>query len=151
MMLIDNDFVTLSDGAPFIQPSTLRRSSVNAHSNSTSSVSSSIGGYRVGKLLGKGAFGEVYEGEHLLNGTYISRSYRCCSLPLLLILPGDRTALKFLRKSEILRDLDSLELVSREIQTMKALRHSNIIRLIHVSTSIHCSTPRVYVNECMHA
>lgn len=71
MMLSDNDFVFLSHGEPFIQPSKLRRNSVNAHSPvSGSTVPGSIGGYRVGRLLGKGAFGEVHMGVHQLSGNH---------------------------------------------------------------------------------
>lgn len=45
--------------------------------------------------------------------------------------------MKFLRKSDILRDLSALQLVSKEIHCLKALRHNNIIRLIHHLDSQH--------------
>jgi serine/threonine protein kinase len=123
MLLLDNDLVYLSHGAPFINPDDVDTTTTNLkftssldRQNSTKAVPKIIGGYAVGNLLGSGGFGEVYSGVHQHS--------------------DEKAALKFMRKTDILRDLDSLQLVNKEIQCLKALRHSNIIRLIHVSQSV---------------
>lgn len=116
MMIQDNDQIFLSDGSPFINPAlrtqSLRIDGMGAVRRTSSQLPENIGGYEVGQFLGAGAFGEVHAGAHQVN--------------------QEKVALKFLRKSEILRDLESLDLVNKEVQCLKALRHNNIIRLIHV-------------------
>ena len=122
-MIQDNDQIFLSDGSPFINPALrtqgLRITGTGALRRNSSSyqLPENIGGYEVGPFLGAGAFGEVHAGAHQVS--------------------QEKVALKFLRKSEILRDLESLDLVNKEVQCLKALRHNNIIRLIHVSSQMN--------------
>eukprot|EP01034_Spumella_vulgaris_P024383 gene24383-30724_t len=76
----------------------------------------SIGGYKVGDMLGKGGFGEVRHGEHQLT--------------------LEKVALKFLRKSDI-HSLGAAERTNTEIQCLTALKHTNIIRLLQHMESAH--------------
>jgi hypothetical protein len=150
LMIEDDDILFLSTGADFIAPtfdSIINNSNINSHNihnnnshahnnggnrdgNNNSGtnpqqgpgpsqfvrrnsiervkIPAIVGGYVVGKLLGRGAFGEVRVGEHQLT--------------------GERVALKFLRKSEIL-SIGAAERTITEIQCLTALRHQNIIRL----------------------
>jgi tRNA A-37 threonylcarbamoyl transferase component Bud32 len=63
--------------------------------------------YRIGKLLGKGAFGRVNLGMHKLSGKYV--------------------AIKSLNKKYIADD-DSHKKVMREVSILKLLRHPNVMR-----------------------
>lgn len=125
MMIEDGDILFLSIVDDFIAPS-------YSDGNSTVDLTSggvgkrgrseheklppSIGGYKVGDLLGKGGFGEVRLGEHQLT--------------------GEKVALKFLRKSDI-HSLGAAERTNTEIQCLTALKHTNIIRLIQHTENPH--------------
>jgi serine/threonine protein kinase len=116
MMIQNNDVIYVSDGGTFKIPTVVRNVN-SADIESTSSYPSSIGGYLVGKFIGKGAFGEVFSAEHQVN--------------------REKVALKFLKKTEILRDLDSLRQVYKEIQCMQAMHHQSIIGLVQHFDSEH--------------
>lgn len=144
MMIVDNDLLFLSDGAKFQPPSRMRKGvESDGHLNidddednddgkDGSSVTGgkamegeNIGGFRVGKVLGRGAFGEVRMGKHHLT--------------------GERVALKFLRKSEILT-IGAAERTATEIQCLDALKHNNIIQLL---TQLESPLNVVFVFELM--
>mmetsp|Transcript_11556 Transcript_11556/g.15906 ORF Transcript_11556/g.15906 Transcript_11556/m.15906 type:complete len:863 (+) Transcript_11556:156-2744(+) len=123
MMIEDDDILFLSIVDDFIAP--------NAHYNDAGpgdsrkingateadKIPHSIGGYKVGDILGRGGFGVVCVGEHQLT--------------------GERVALKFLKKSEI-QSLGAAERTNTEIQCLTALKHMNIIRLQqHVESVNH--------------
>lgn len=74
-------------------------------------IPQTIGGYKIGAVLGRGGFGEVRIGEHLLT--------------------GEKVALKFLKKSSI-HSLGAAERTYTEIQCLQALKHNNIIKLLQV-------------------
>ena len=116
MMIEDDDILFLSMAEEFIPPADLETN--DEHDLSEDKIPHTIGGYKVGELLGRGGFGEVRVGEHHVT--------------------GERVALKFLRKAEI-HSFNAAERTNTEIQCLTALKHSNIIRLIHVSTSISLS------------
>ena len=112
IMIEDDDILFFSNGDDFIAPTV--DSGVQyriANGLEREKLPSIVGSYKVGKLLGRGAFGEVRVGEHQLN--------------------GERVALKFLRKNEIL-SIGAAERTITEIQCLTALRHQNIIRLQQV-------------------
>lgn len=119
MMIEDNDILFLSINEDFIGPTT--SSSVNSFADPSRSGRSddkipiSVGGYKVGDILGKGGFGEVRMAEHQLT--------------------GEKVALKFLRKSDI-HSLGAAERTNTEIQCLTALRHNNIIRLHQVRNAL---------------
>ena len=64
--------------------------------------------YRIGKNLGKGAFGKVNLAIHKLTGKYV--------------------AIKCIRK-KIMKDKHSSEKVNREISILKMMKHKSVIRL----------------------
>lgn len=72
MMIQDNDIIFLSNGASFVNLSAAKEGvegSIHAAGViSTGTIPSNVGGYIVGSLLGKGAFGEVFQGKHQLTG-----------------------------------------------------------------------------------
>lgn len=114
IMIEDDDILFLSHGDDFIAPTMNDITHPSTHrlsGHSNIKLPGIIGGYVVGKVLGRGAFGEVRVGEHQLT--------------------GERVALKFLRKSEIL-SIGAAERTITEIQCLTALRHQNIIRLQQV-------------------
>lgn len=125
MLIVDDDLLFLSTGADFIAPTmddSAAQSSAPSHSEAGTEapkpvdiehdkVPSTIAGYRVGKVLGRGAFGEVRVGEHQLT--------------------GEKVALKFLRKAEI-QSIGAAERTTIEIQCLSTLKHANIIRLQQV-------------------
>ena len=125
-MIEDDDILFLSYHESFIVPPEIQSDARNAadqsgpaanpHGNSMSTdpadkLPSSIGGYKVLDLLGKGGFGEVRVGEHKLT--------------------EEQVALKFLKKSEI-QSLGAAARTNTEIQCLAALKHMNIIRLHQV-------------------
>lgn len=130
MMIEDDDILFLSIVDDFIAPS--------AHYNDGGSgdihkingateadkIPHSIGGYKVGDMLGRGGFGVVCVGEHQLT--------------------GERVALKFLKKSEI-QSLGAAERTNTEIQCLTALKHMNIIRLQQVFTVTCCCILYLYL------
>ena len=111
MMIEDNDILFISNGDDFIPPTNIDSVEVISNSNGIDSIRGTIGGYRIGRLLGRGGFGEVMVGEHHLT--------------------GEQVALKFLRKSEII-SMGAVERTTTEIQCLSALRHQHIIRLQQV-------------------
>jgi serine/threonine protein kinase len=117
MMIEDDDILFLSIVDDFIAPTShFSEGSTAEHQklNGTmehEKIPHSIGGYKVGEVLGRGGFGVVCVGEHHLT--------------------GERVALKFLKKSEIL-SLGAAERTNTEIQCLTALKHMNIIRLQQV-------------------
>ena len=110
MMIEDDDILFLSNGPDFIAPYFQGQEERRGHSEGEA-IPSTIGGYKVGKFLGRGGFGEVRVGEHQLT--------------------GERVALKFLRKSDIM-SIGAAERTTTEIQCLTALKHQNIIRLHQV-------------------
>jgi serine/threonine protein kinase len=113
MMIEDDDILFLSSGEDFIIPMDPydEEDDKNSGQREAEKIPHSIGGYKVGELLGRGGFGEVRIGEHQLT--------------------GERVALKFLRKSEI-HSLGAAERTNIEIQCLTALKHTSIIRLQQV-------------------
>ena len=102
MMIEDDALLFLSLIEDFIQPMTLDSltspgSNRQSHRQATSQLPMIVGGYKVGELLGKGAFGEVCVGEHRLT--------------------GEKVALKFLKKSEI-QSMGAAERTNTEIQCL---------------------------------
>eukprot|EP00697_Spironema_sp_BW2_P016328 gnl/Spiro4/7508_TR3926_c0_g1_i1.p1 gnl/Spiro4/7508_TR3926_c0_g1~~gnl/Spiro4/7508_TR3926_c0_g1_i1.p1 ORF type:complete len:478 (-),score=71.96 gnl/Spiro4/7508_TR3926_c0_g1_i1:79-1512(-) len=70
-----------------------------------------IGNYRLEKRLGRGTFGKVKLGCHLLT--------------------GEQVAIKVLEKAKMI-DIGDLERVTREIEILKVLKHPHIIQLYEV-------------------
>ena len=105
MMIEDDDILFLSSGENFIEPKT---TSNDNKGNDRDKVPNIIGGYKVGKVLGRGGFGVVRIGEHHLT--------------------GEKVALKFLRKSDIM-SIGAAERTTTEIQCLTTLKHQHIIRL----------------------
>lgn len=117
MMIEDNDILFLSNIDDFIPPVDLSPDEGLGGGVEGEKIPHTIGGFKVGELLGRGGFGEVRVGEHHLT--------------------GERVALKFLRKSEI-HSLFAAERTNTEIQCLQALKHNNIIRLQqHLETTHH--------------
>ena len=114
MMILDNDILFLSIVDNFINPSSYLDESDSLKKGTgkkdNDKIPRSIGGYKIGNILGKGGFGLVCVGEHQLT--------------------GEKVALKFLKKSEIL-SIGAAERTNTEIQCLQALKHTNIIRLLH--------------------
>lgn len=111
MMIEDDDILFLSMAEDFTPPADLETPD-DPNRAEGDKIPHNIGGYKVGELLGRGGFGEVRVGEHHLT--------------------GERVALKFLRKAEI-HSFNAAERTNTEIQCLTALKHGNIIRLLHVS------------------
>ena len=125
MMIEDGEMLFLSAGADFLAPSAVlstlaeqkdggghhhgRADGSKADSKDGAHLPHTIGGYRVGILLGKGGFGEVRVGEHQIT--------------------HEQVALKFLPKMEIL-NMGAAERTTTEIQCLCALKHGHIIRLV---------------------
>mmetsp|Transcript_23683 Transcript_23683/g.40302 ORF Transcript_23683/g.40302 Transcript_23683/m.40302 type:complete len:896 (-) Transcript_23683:1301-3988(-) len=108
MMIEDNDILFLSNGDEFIPPSDAENIEMDDGSNGAERINGTISGFRIGKIIGRGGFGEVRIGEHHLT--------------------GEQVALKFLRKAEII-SMGAAERTTTEIQCLSALRHQHIIRL----------------------
>lgn len=70
-----------------------------------------VGNYRIGKTIGKGTFGKVKLGEHLIT--------------------KEKVAIKILEKDKILDDGDRTR-ISREIKILRQIRHPNIIQLYEI-------------------
>ena len=85
------------------------RKNSNVRDNARRGSMTSLGPFLIGEILGKGGFGEVRVGINQLN--------------------GEKVALKFLRKSEIM-SLVAAERTATEIQCLSALKHPNIIQLV---------------------
>ena len=113
MMIEDNDMVFLSIDEDFIAPNFITNIDDSAQGNesSDSTISPIVAGFKVLGFLGRGGFGEVRVGEHQLT--------------------GERVALKFLRKADIL-SMGAAERTMTEIQCLTTLKHQNIIRLLQV-------------------
>jgi len=110
MMIEDDDILFFSNNEDFIPPMDLTPDDGTTRPEGEK-IPHTVGGYKVGELLGRGGFGEVRIGDHHLT--------------------GERVALKFLRKSEI-HSLLAAERTNTEIQCLQALKHNNIIRLQQV-------------------
>lgn len=108
MMIEDNDILFLSNGDEFIPPTAEENIDMDNGSNGAERINGTISGFRIGKIIGRGGFGEVRIGEHHLT--------------------GEQVALKFLRKAEII-SMGAAERTTTEIQCLSALRHQHIIRL----------------------
>ena len=65
-----------------------------------------VGNYKLGRDLGKGTFGKVKVGTHLLT--------------------GEKVAIKVLEKDKII-DVSDVERVAREIHILKIVRHPVIV------------------------
>ena len=116
MMIEDDDILFLSNGDDYIAPTMGLGSTEKSGSGERDKIPNVIGGYKIGKFLGRGGFGEVRVGEHQLT--------------------GEKVALKFLRKSDI-ASIGAAERTITEIQCLTTLKHQNIIRLQQVWSSIH--------------
>jgi hypothetical protein len=88
----------------------------NAFSHEKSKFASDISLYRIGKVLGKGAFGKVNLGLHKLSGKLV--------------------AVKSINKKYI-TDIDSQKKVTREISILKKLKHPNVMRLYETFETDH--------------
>ena len=111
-MIIDDDILFFGKDEDFIRPeSMIAEKGVRGESER---LPHSVGGYKVGELLGRGGFGEVRCGDHPLT--------------------SEKVALKFLRKAEI-HSLGAAERTNTEIQCLATLKHNNIIKLIQVCMS----------------
>jgi serine/threonine protein kinase len=115
MMIEDNDILFISNGDDFIPPTNSEKFEMDDGSNGAERINGTISGFRIGKMLGRGGFGEVRIGEHHLT--------------------GEQVALKFLRKAEII-SMGAAERTTTEIQCLSALRHQHIIRLQQVLVTI---------------
>lgn len=111
MMIEDDDILFLSVNGNFIPPADTFVDDGGGDVADAEKIPHSVGGYKVGELLGRGGFGEVRIGEHHLT--------------------QERVALKFLKKSEI-HSLGAAERTNIEIQCLSALKHPGIIRLQQV-------------------
>jgi 5'-AMP-activated protein kinase catalytic alpha subunit len=65
-----------------------------------------VGNYKIGKDLGKGTFGKVKVGTHLMS--------------------GEKVAIKVLEKEKII-DVNDVERVAREIHILKIVRHPVVV------------------------
>jgi hypothetical protein len=111
MMICDDDILFSARDEPFIAPEATASESADKGKGEGERLPHSVGGYKVGELLGRGGFGEVRQGEHQLT--------------------NEKVALKFLRKDEI-HSLGAAERTNTEIQCLATLKHHNIIKLIQV-------------------
>jgi 5'-AMP-activated protein kinase catalytic alpha subunit len=75
------------------------------------STARQIGNYVLGKCIGKGTFGKVKLGTH--------------------VITDEKVAIKVLEKSRI-SDASDVERVAREIHVLKLLRHPNIIQMYEI-------------------
>lgn len=119
MMIEDNDILFISPYQDFLPPAAPEPTMDSPPQSSrrmSENLPTSIGGYAVSKFLGRGGFGEVRLGEHQLT--------------------GERVALKFLRKSDLLT-MGAAERTATEIQCLTTMRHANIIRLQHHTESVN--------------
>lgn len=113
MMIEDGDILFISNGDDFIPPTTSANIEMEVGSHGgVETINDTISGFRIGKRLGRGGFGEVRIGEHHLTGELV--------------------ALKFLRKAEII-NMGAAERTTTEIQCLSALHHQHIIRLQQVN------------------
>ena len=113
-MIVDDDILFFSKHEDFIAPESMHNDGTDRGSER---LPHSVGGYKVGELLGKGGFGEVRLGEHQLT--------------------QDKVALKFLPKSEI-HSLGAAERTNTEIQCLATLKHMNIIKMVqHLESANH--------------
>jgi len=149
MMVADDDMLFFSNGEAFIPPKFTRTPSKSSRvrpdgstaagddgdgdgdgadgsggghprgKNTRRGSMTSLGPFLIGDVLGKGGFGEVRVGTNQLN--------------------GEKVALKFLRKSEIM-NLVAAERTATEIQVLSTLKHPNIIQLV-----MHLETPKYVV------
>ena len=94
----ENETVFVSEGGDFVTPM-------------GSDGRPCLGGYYVDKLLGRGGFGEVRLGEHMVT--------------------KDTTALKFMSKGS-LGDAAGAERIATEIHALTALNHPSIINMLRV-------------------
>jgi len=70
-----------------------------------------VGNYKLGKDLGKGTFGQVKVGTHLVT--------------------GEKVAIKVLEKQKI-ADVNDVERVAREIHILKIVRHPAVVQLYEI-------------------
>lgn len=73
-----------------------------------------VGNYKLGRDLGKGTFGKVRVGTHLLT--------------------DEKVAVKILEKDKIV-DTNDVDRVSREIHILKVLRHPVVVQLYEIIES----------------
>jgi len=120
MMIEDNDILFISKQEDYIPPSApppMEGSPAQTNRKGRDEgMPSMIGGFLVGKFLGRGGFGEVRLGEHQVT--------------------GEKVALKFLRKADLLT-MGAAERTATEIQCLVTLKHTNIIRLQHHTESVN--------------
>jgi serine/threonine protein kinase len=93
------------------QPTAADAAPNNSSMRRTTTTTTSVGGYRIGEVLGKGSFGTVRSGTH--------------------IATGQRVAIKVLEKSRLTKVADAKR-VLREIRIFRRLRHPNIVTLLEV-------------------
>ncbi|KAG2931884.1 hypothetical protein PC129_g10978 [Phytophthora cactorum] len=106
---------TEASTAPSSTSSTTTGNSSNATTNSNEDGNGNvIGEYVLGETIGKGTFGKVKLGLHMLT--------------------GEKVAVKILEKKRIVQAAD-VERVAREIKILKRNRHQNVIQLYEVIDS----------------
>jgi serine/threonine protein kinase len=114
LLIEDNDMLFISCGEKFIPPTAA------AFKNSLkSTLPNLVGSYRVRKLLGRGGFGEVRIGQHIVS--------------------NEMAALKFIRRLDI-SDIEALDRTNNEIHCLTTLHHQNIISLVE-----HIESPEYIV------
>jgi 5'-AMP-activated protein kinase catalytic alpha subunit len=70
-----------------------------------------VGNYKIGKDLGKGTFGKVKVGTHMMT--------------------GEKVAIKVLEKEKII-DVNDVERVAREIHILRIVRHPVVVQLYEI-------------------
>jgi serine/threonine protein kinase len=108
MMIEDDDILFLSNNEDFISHVNIDNKNEFGEDRDIPAV---VAGYKIGKFLGRGGFGEVRIGEHHLT--------------------SEKVALKFITRRQIM-NIDAVERTTTEIQCLTALRHHNIIKFIQV-------------------
>ena len=111
-MVDDDDILLLSTSSSFVVQCDV--SDASASQKDDNIIQPYVAAYKVGEFLGSGGFGEVRIGTNRYS--------------------GQKVALKFVRKSDILT-VDMANRVSMEIQSLMTLNHPNIRKLHTVSVS----------------
>ena len=104
MMMFSNTYMT-EDKSPTLQSARVRA----LMKNDVKTTDDITKQYRLGKLLGKGGFGQVYMCTNQLTKA--------------------KCAIKFIKKSSI-KHPDLIKLMEGEIEVLKNTNHPNIVRLI---------------------
>lgn len=109
MVIGDRDIVVLSHDKTYVHAPLLVTQRPVDDVDHPSSVPSIVGPYAVGRLLGKGGFGEVRLGTHQFTNEFV--------------------ALKFALKSDI-QCLADADRSTKEFQVLASMKHRNIIKML---------------------